>query len=155
MDLKLFGFNFGLTGLVSGQRLQHGLNESFFEPVDDFSTLISHMKRGFSLPGYAVVIKVELYPARLMTSIDCEMDRNGNVYRGLSTAQPDADGNGLPKCGYFYLFNLGSPHFCTMSTVSSSVPAVNSVASLGESLLELGKNSFAILLPTHSHMFHR
>lgn len=88
-------------------RLQHGLAEGFFEPADDFTALISKLKRGFSLPAYMAVIRMEMVSKRLLAGAEADMDRNGDVYRGLMAGGV----HGGAKCGYLYLFNVGTPRF--------------------------------------------
>ena len=89
---------------LSEKMLVQGITESQFEPISSFDDALGSLRKGFSTPGYAMVIRVECVPIRTMVSIDGAIDKNSNVF---SMIEHGRDSGGL-VCGQLILLNLGS-----------------------------------------------
>lgn len=91
-------------------QVANGFTEAFFEPVSQLTEVVDRLHSGFSTPGYALAVRVERVPVRMMIAIDSDMDKNRNVFRSAAAvvAATNDTGAARPSVGLLVLANLGA-----------------------------------------------
>lgn len=123
---------------LSAKRLQHGIPEYLFEPIDTLSQVSEFLLQPIAMAGFLLQIRVEKIPIRVALHLDKDIDQNRNVFHALAATSEEGM---VGSVGNLILADLGTPRFFyeEQQAVSADDGTVlASIASLSKSVRVLG-----------------